>query len=78
MEGMAEFKHRKCPDSLIPAIFLVKRQEQVLIAASVGNTSEEKGKVRFEKNNIFINRNIINRRQSVNQLRSHIEHPGYK
>jgi len=43
-----------------PAIFLVKRQEQVLIAASVGNTSEEKGKVRFEKNNILIADTDIN------------------
>ena len=57
---MAEFKHRKCPDSLIPAIFLVKRQEQVLIAASVGNTSEQKGKVRFEKTNIYIAGTDIN------------------
>jgi hypothetical protein len=60
MEGLVELKHGKCPDSLILEILLIKKQVQVLIGASVGNTSEQKGKVRFEKNNIFIAGNIIN------------------
>jgi hypothetical protein len=60
MEGMVELKQRKLPDSLIREIFLVKKQERVLIAASVGNTSEQKGKVRFEKTNIYIAGTDIN------------------